>query len=124
MSAGEMNTSLTREETHSLDGNDVEDSNSAATGLSAPIMSEEVARQIRAATDPSAKQLEMLCNLLRKLLQDTVRHDEGTSVPAEGSSGPRAGRYDIQQQEKCVVSLPFSIFSVYLKLIGTHLHSS
>ena len=55
MSAGEMKTSLTGEETHSLDGNEVEVVNSAATSLSVPITSEEVARQIRAATDPLTK---------------------------------------------------------------------
>ena len=94
MSAGEMNTCLTGEETHSLDGNEVEDFYSAATGLSAPITLEEVARQIRAATDPLTKQLEMLCDLMRELRRDTVRCDEGTSAPAQGPSGPRGGRYD------------------------------
>ena len=41
MSAGEMNTSLTGEETHSLDGNEVQDVNSAAAGLSVPITSKK-----------------------------------------------------------------------------------
>ena len=94
MSAGEMNTSLTGEETHSLDGNEVEDVNSAATGLSVPITSEEVAWQIRAATDPLAKQLENLRDLMRELRRDTAMRDEGTSAPAQGPSGPRGDRYD------------------------------
>ena len=64
MSAGEMNTSSTGEETHSLDGNQVEAVNNAATGLSASV-TDELARQIRMATDALTKQLEMLCNLER-----------------------------------------------------------
>ena len=48
----EANTSSTVEETHSLEGNEIWDVNSAATSLSTPITSKEVARQIRAATDP------------------------------------------------------------------------
>ena len=52
MSAREVNTSFTSEQTHSLDGNEVEEVNGAATSLSVPITSREVARQIRSATDP------------------------------------------------------------------------
>ena len=89
-----MNTSLTGEETHSLDGNEVQDVNSAATGLSVPITSEEVARQIRAATHPLTKQLEKLCDLMRMLRWEIARRDEGTSAPTQGPSGPRCGRYD------------------------------
>ena len=47
MSAGEVNSSLTGKEFHSLNGNELEDVNSAGTGLSVPMTSEEVARQIR-----------------------------------------------------------------------------
>ena len=97
MSAGEMNTSLAAEETRSLDGNEVEDVKKAATGSSTPITSEEVARQNRAATDPSTKHLEMLCNLMRELRRDTVRRDEGTSAPAQGPSGPRNGKCDTEK---------------------------
>ena len=92
MNTVEVNTSLTGKEAHSLDGNKVEDVNSAATGLNVPITSEEVARPIRAATDPSTKQLEMLCHLMRRLRRDTVRCDEGTSAPAQDPPGPRGGR--------------------------------
>ena len=94
MSAGEINTSLTGKETHSLDGNEVEDVNNAATSLSVPITSKEVGRQIRVATDPLTKQLEMLFDLMREIRWDTVRRDEGTSAPAQGPSGPRGGRYE------------------------------
>ena len=39
----EANASLADEETHSLDGNEMKDVNSAVTSLSTPITSEEVA---------------------------------------------------------------------------------
>ena len=89
-----MKASLTGKETNSLHGNEVEDVNNAATGLSVPITSEEVARQIRAATDPLRKHLEMLCDLMRQLRRDTARRDKGASAPAQSPSGPSGGRYD------------------------------
>ena len=92
MSAENMNTSLTGEETHSSGGNEVEDVISTSTGLSVPITSKEVARQIRASPDPLTKQLEMSCDFMRELRRNTLRRDEGTSVPAQGPSGPRGGR--------------------------------
>ena len=85
-----MKTSLTGEETHSLDGN--EDVNNAAASLSVSVTSDEVARQIRAATDPLTNQLEKLCDLMRELRRDTARRDEGTSFSAQGPSGPRGDR--------------------------------
>ena len=72
MSAGEMNTSLSGEETHSLNGNQAEDVKSAATGLRIPLTSEEVAQQIKAATDPLTKHLKKLCDLNRELRRDTA----------------------------------------------------
>ena len=66
----EANTSSTADETHSLNGNGIGESNSAATSFSTPITSEEVARQIRAATDPLTKQLEKLCDLMLELHKD------------------------------------------------------
>ena len=50
-----MNTSLTGKETHGLDDCDVEDISSAAASASVPITSEDVARQIKAATVPLTK---------------------------------------------------------------------
>ena len=91
MSTGEVNSSLTGDETNSLDGNEVEDVNSAATSLSVPNTSEEVARQIRRATDPLKKQLEKLYDLMEELRRDTTRRNEGTSAPTQGPSGPREG---------------------------------
>ena len=56
----EANTRLTGEETHSLDRKKIEDVSSAATSVSTPITSEEVACQIRASNDPLTRQLETL----------------------------------------------------------------
>ena len=86
---------MTGKETHSLDGEEIEEVNSATVGLSVPITSEEVAPQIRAATDPLTKQLEKLCDLISELLRDTARRDGGTSAPAQGHSGPHDDRCDI-----------------------------
>ena len=61
--AGEVNSSMTGEETYSIDGNEVEDSSSAANSITL----KEVARQIRAATDPLTKQSEKLCDLMLEL---------------------------------------------------------
>ena len=85
----EVNTSLTCDETHSLGSHEVEDVGNAATSSSAPITSEEVARQIEAATDPSTKQLEKLCDRMIELRRDTSRRSEETSRVVQGPSRPR-----------------------------------
>ena len=77
---------MTGEETYSKDGNEVEDSSSAANSITL----KEVARQIRAATDPLTKQLEKLCDLMLELRRDTSSRSEGTSAPIQGPSGPRS----------------------------------
>ena len=83
------------EETHSLDGRDVGDVKRAASCLSVPITSQEVARQIREATDPLTKQLEKLFDFMIELHRDTTNCNEGTSAPTQGPSGPRGERYDM-----------------------------
>ena len=80
---------MTGERTHSLDSNEVEEVNSAGTSLGVPIKLEEVARQIRAATDPLTKQLKKLCELMKELRRDTTRRSEETSVSVQGPSMPR-----------------------------------
>ena len=50
-----MNTSLTGDETHSLGSHEAEDVGNVATISSTSITSEEVAWQIKAATDPLTK---------------------------------------------------------------------
>ena len=56
----EMNTSMTRDETHRLGSHEVEDVGNAAASSSVPNTSEEIARQVKAANDPLPKQLEKL----------------------------------------------------------------
>ena len=61
----EVNTSATDDETHSLCSHELEDVGNAAASLSAPITSEEIARQIKTATDALTEQLEKLCDLMQ-----------------------------------------------------------
>ena len=51
--------------THSLANHELWDVNSAGSNLSTPIMSEEIAKQIKTATDRSAKQLKRLCDSMK-----------------------------------------------------------
>ena len=88
MSAGEVNTSLTGEETCSLDRRDVEDVSSDVS------TSEKVARQIRVVTDALTKQLEKLCDLMVELRWEISSRNEGTSASVQGPSEPRGERYD------------------------------
>ena len=90
----EVNTGLTGDETHSLGSHEVEDIGNAATSSSAPITSEEVARQIKAATDPLTKQLEKLCELLIELRRGTSRSSEETFGLVQGPPQPRIDRFD------------------------------
>ena len=90
----EVKTKLTGDETHSLGSHEVEDFGNVATSSSAPITSEEVPRQIKAASDPLTKQLERLCDLMRELRRDTCRLSEETSGLFQGPSRPRCDRFD------------------------------
>ena len=54
----EVNTNKTGDEMHSLNSHEVEDVGNVAASSSAHITSREVARQVRAATDPLPKQLQ------------------------------------------------------------------
>ena len=90
----ETNTSSTAEETHSLDGKEIGDVNTAATGLSTSITSKELAHQIRAATDPLTRKLEKLCDLMLELRRDASQPNEEISAPVQGLSRPRSERFD------------------------------
>ena len=105
----EVNTSPTGDAIHNLDGNDVGDVNSAATSLSNPITSKEVAGQIGAATDRLTKQLEKLCDFMSERRRDTSRRDEETSAPIQGPSRPRGERFDTN------FSLLFRCISIFFK---------
>ena len=86
---------MTGDETHSLGSHEVEDVGNAAASSSSPITSEEVARQIKAATDPLTKQLEKLSHLMKELRRHTSRRSEKTSGLVQGPPRPRGGRFDI-----------------------------
>ena len=68
-----MNTSLTGEETITLDSIEVHGVNCAATGFSVPLSSEEVAWQIEAALDPLTKLLKKPCYLMIELRRNKER---------------------------------------------------
>ena len=71
--SGEVNTSMTGDDTHSLGSHEVEDVDNAAASFSVPITSEEVARQIKVTNDPLTKQLGKLCDLMKRKQQDVVK---------------------------------------------------
>ena len=92
MSAREVNITLTGEETHRLDGTEVEVVNKAPTGLSVLITSEEVFRQIsgfRSHNEEVGKTLRSM----RELHRDTARRDEGTSATAQCPPRPHGDRH-------------------------------
>ena len=66
------------DKTHSLTGHDSGNLNSAVGSLISPVMSEDVARQIKAATGPLTKQLERLCYLMKELRQTLAKCNEKT----------------------------------------------
>ena len=81
-------TNETGGETHSLTGREPSEVNSASSGLSAPVTSEEVDGQIKAVTDPLSKQLERLCKLMRDLRQVSSGRNEETTGLIHGPSRP------------------------------------
>ena len=62
-----VSTTETGDETHSLTGHEPKDVNRAVSSLCTPVTSEEVAKQIRAATDVLTKKLEWLDDLMKEL---------------------------------------------------------
>ena len=61
-----VNTNEARDETHRLSGHEPQDFNSAGGTLSSPVTSKDVARQIKAASDPLAEQLDHLSDLSKE----------------------------------------------------------
>ena len=80
--------------TYILNGHEPEDVNSATSSLNIPVTSEEVARQIKAATDPLTKQLERLCDLIEELRQVPPRRNEDTTGLIQRPSRPHSSRFD------------------------------
>ena len=63
----EVNVAETNDETRSFHGEGTTEFSSAGSSKSSTRTSEEVARQIRAVTDPLSNQLELMCDLMRNL---------------------------------------------------------
>ena len=87
----------TGDETHSLTAHEPGDINSAISSLSIPVRSEELAGQIKEATDLLTNQLERLCDLKRELRQVPPRCNEEIIGFIPGSLRPRCNRSDIGQ---------------------------
>ena len=88
-----VNTTGTVDETHNLGSHELEDVSSAASNLSALVTSEKVARQIKAASDRLARQLERLCGLMKKLRQAPTRRNEEIFGVTQGPSKPHGTRF-------------------------------
>ena len=91
-----VNTTETGDETRSPTGHESGGVNNDGSYLSSPVTSEEVARQIKAATDPLTKQFERLCDIMKELRQAPSKRNEETAgliqrssrAPAIGSTHP------------------------------------
>ena len=92
---GGVNTSETVDETQSLNGREPKDVNSAASNLSSPVTSKEVARQIKAADDPLTKQLERLCDLMKEFQLVPLKRFEETTGFVQGPLRAHSSRFDI-----------------------------
>ena len=74
------------------------------TSRSVSITSEEVARQIKAVTDPLLQQLAHICELMRELKNEQLnrRHEETASARTASSFSGSGGRSDIINDFFCV----------------------
>ena len=73
-----LNSNEIGDETHNLNGHEPEDVNNATNNASTPFTSEEVARQIKTATDPLTKQLKRPCDQMKELRQAPGKRNEET----------------------------------------------
>ena len=88
-----VNTNETSAETHNLSVHEPEDVKSATSKSGTPVTSEEVARQIKAATDSSTRQLEWLCDLMKELKRATTKRNEETSGLFQSILRPHSSRF-------------------------------
>ena len=119
----EAKTSSAADEAHSLDGNEKGDVNIAATSLSTPITSEEVARQIRATNEPLTGQLEILCDFMLELHKNASPSNEKNSTRVQGHSRPCSERFlTLRPSNKPSSQQQYQIPRAWscCKLIGTH----
>ena len=81
-----MNTTETVDETGILNGHIMTEIGDGYNSSDIFVMVEEVARQIKAMTEPLLKQQVVLCDMRRNLRQSTLWRNEKTSISAQGSS--------------------------------------
>ena len=72
MSEG-VNITETDDETRSLTWQELGYVSNAGSTQNTPVLSEEVARQFKAVTDPLTKQLELHCDEIKELRQAPIR---------------------------------------------------
>ena len=110
--SGEVSTSEENGEVHVQNGQD-----GADISPSTPIISRELARQMRAVTDSLSRQLDFLCNLINYLRQSSVMRNGETSGLTQCSSGTPNTRSDtsifqfVIFQNKYVIATGFSLRS-------------
>ena len=113
-----VNTTETGLATHSLTGHEPRDVNSASSSLSTlstPITSEELARQIKTATDLLTKQLQQLCCLMKVLRQVPPKRNKETPGLIQVSSRVYSSRCDNYFQ--WAVGIFFQSYVVFQYLI-------
>ena len=69
-----------------LNGQESRDINNADSSQTIPVMSEKVARQLRALTDLLSEQLDLLCDVMKDLRQDPISRSEENNGLIQGSS--------------------------------------
>ena len=89
------NATETADEIHSSSGHEPKDVNSATSNSSSPVRSEEVGRQIKAATDPLTRQLQRLCDLMKELKRAHLERNEETTGVIQGPAWPHSSRFGI-----------------------------
>ena len=85
-----VNTTETGDETHNLTGHELGGVYSTSSKLSTPVTSENIVRQIKAATGPLNKKLEQLCELMKEIRQASPKCNEETAGLIQARRGPTA----------------------------------
>ena len=80
----------TGDEAHGLTGREPWQINSASTSLNSTVMSKEVARQIKVATDPFIRQLEWFCDLMKEPRQVLPGRNEDATGLVQRSPRPHS----------------------------------
>ena len=89
-----VSTKGTGDETHSLTGHEPDDVNSSSSSLSSTVTSEDVVRQIKAATYLLTIQLERLWDLMKELRQLNWKRNEETTGLIQGLLRVQSSKFD------------------------------